>query len=148
MANPELKSSDNGETRARICLNVEDFEEASRSLVELKNRNKKLAREVTLKILRERIGDVFYRAHAFDVLYSAGIEDAVAYIESDGCTESAYFLGAMIDVVTEDAGALIGCDEILRAVSALRRVLEVRTREDDRSLAMKRARFEEAYRLR
>jgi len=148
MAAPKSESADNGEALAGICLDAEDFEEASRSLLELKNANKKLTREVTLKILRERIGDVFYRALAFEVLYSAGIADAVAYIESDGRTESAYVLGAMIDVVMEDAGALTGCDEILRAVSTLRKVLEVRSREDDRSIAMKRARFEEAYRLR
>jgi hypothetical protein len=146
MAAPKVQSADNGEALAGICLDAEDFEEASRSLLELKSANKKLAREVTLKILRERIGDVFYRAHAFDVLYSAGIEDAVAYMESDGRTESAYVLGAMIDVVTEDAGALTGRDEILRAVSALGRVLEVRPQEDDRSIAMKRARFEEVWR--
>jgi hypothetical protein len=130
------------------CLAVEDVEEASSSLLELKKANKTLAREVTLKILRERIGDVFYRALAFDVLYSVAMQDAVAYIGSDGCTESVYVLGAMIDVVTEDAGALTGRDEILKAVSVLRRVLEVRPQDDDRSLAIKRARFEEAYRLR
>jgi len=130
------------------CLAVEDCEEASRSLLELKKANKTLAREVALTILHERIGDVFYRALAFEVLYSVGMQDAVAYIESDGCTESVYVLGAMIDVVTEDAGALTGKDEILKAVSALKRVLEVRPQDDDRSLAIKRARFEEAYRLR
>ena len=146
MAAPKLESDNNGEALAGICLDVEDFEEASRSLLELKSSNKELTREVTLKILRERIGDVFYRALAFDVLYCAGIEDAVAYIESDGSTESAYVLGAMIDVVTEDAGALTGRDDILRAVSALGRVLEVRPQEDDRSIAIKRARFEEAWR--
>jgi hypothetical protein len=146
MAAAKIEYSDNGEALASICLDVEDFEEASRSLLELKSTNKKLTREVTLKILRERIGDVFYRALAFDVLYSAGIEDAVAYIESDGRTESAYVLGAMIDVVTEDFGALTGRDKALKAVSALGRVLEGRPQEDDRSIAIKRARFEEAWR--
>ncbi|NIA55060.1 hypothetical protein HAV22_15595 [Massilia sp. TW-1] len=146
MAAPKLENFGNAEALVVSCLDVDDFEEASRSLLELKKVDKKLAGNVALRILRGRIGDVFYHALAFEVLYSLSMQDAVAYIESDGCTESAYVLGAMMDVVTEDAGALTGRDEILKAVSALKRVLEVRTREDDRSLAMKKARFEDAYR--
>lgn len=140
------KHSSNGEVFAASALAVEDFEEASNALLALKREYKLLAREVALKILREHIGDVFYRALAFEVLYSVALDDAVAYIESDAATESAYVLGSMIDSVTEDAGALEFRDEILKAVLLLQKALRLRSPGELSSLAIQRTRFEEAYR--
>lgn len=141
----EQNTSD-GNALAASSLAPEDFEEASNALLALKKKYKGLAREVTLKILREHIGDVFYRAFAFEILYSVALEDAVAYIESDADTESPYVLGAMIESVTEDAGALTSRDEILKAVLLLRKSLRLRPAEDLGSLAPHIDRFEEAYR--
>lgn len=148
MTTQQERHSSDGEALAATALAVEDFEEASNALLALKRENKLLAREVALKILHERIGDVFYRALAFEVLYSVALNDAVAYIESDAGTESAYVLGAMIESVTEDVGALTSQDEILKAVSLLRKALMLRSSEDLSSLAIQRTRFEEAYRSR
>jgi len=131
---------------AAISLAVEDFEDASSALLALKKEDKLLARDVALKILREQIGDVFYRAHAFEVLYAVALNDAVAYIASDAGTESPYVVGAMIESVTEDAGALESRDEILEAVLLLRKALVLRSSEDLGSLAAQIARFDEAYR--
>lgn len=136
-----------GDALAATALAVEDFEEASNALLALKRGYKQLAREVALRILRKRIGDVFYRALAFEVLYSIALKDAVAYIESDAGCESPYVLGAMIESVTEDAGILTSEDEIHKAVLLLRRALMQRSPEDLVSLAPQKVRFEEAYRL-
>lgn len=130
---------------AARSLTVEDFEDASQALLALKREDRLLAREVALKILREQIGDVYYRALAFDILYSVALNDAVAYIELNAGTESPYVVGEMIESVTEDAGALESRDEILKAVLLLRKSLKLRSSEDIRSLAAQIARFDEAF---
>lgn len=142
------KNLGEGEALAATALAVEDFEEASNAFLALKRKNKLLAREIALKILHERIGDVFYRALAFEVLYSVALSDAVAYIESDAGTENAYVLRSMIESVTEDAGAITSRDEIQKAVLLLRKALMVRSPDDLSSIAIQRTQFEEAYRSR
>lgn len=131
---------------ATSALKVEDFEEAASALLTLKREHKLVARKVALQILREHIGDVFYRAQAFEVLYSVALNDAVAYIESNACTENTYVLGAMIEAVTEDAGALVCRNEIQKAVLFLKDALVRRSSEELSSLGRKTVRFEEAYR--
>lgn len=127
------------------CTIIEDLEAASTALLSLKRKNTFIARDVALKVLKERIGDVFYQAFAFEILYSVALDDAVAYIESDADAESTYVLGAMLEAVTEDVGALSSQDKIMEAVSLLKGIIAHRYEEDLRSIAQKRINFEEAY---
>ena len=127
------------------CLTPEDFEEASEALLTLKNKSRVFAGKVALDILRQRIGDIYYRAHAFDVLYAADPDVAIEYIESCANIESIYVLGTMMASVTEDAGVSEGRDRILKAVALLRQAVSVRPKEELDSIAIKIAEFEEAY---
>lgn len=133
------------EELAITSIAVEDFEEAGHALLALEKENPSLAREVALKILHDSLGDVYYRALAFEVLYSAAFDDALAYIESNAAVESAYVLGAMVEAITEDVGVLVNRDKVLRAASILKKALALRPREELDSLAIKKARFYEAY---
>jgi hypothetical protein len=128
------------------ALVIESFEEASNALLSLRKNHKSRAAEVALKILDQRIGDIFYHALAFEVLYSVSLNDALAYIETKAGDESAYVLGAMLEAVTEDAGAIEYRDEIFKVVSLLRKALMLRSPEDLSAIAIKMTRFEEAYR--
>jgi len=85
---------------------AEDFEQASDALMELERRDKQRAAAVSSRILQDTIGDVFYRAFAFEMLYSVALRDAVAYIEAHARTAEVYVLGAMIEAVTEDSGVV------------------------------------------
>jgi hypothetical protein len=140
------RESDYADVLVKSALVVEDFEESSAALLALKKRYKLRAGEVALQILHECIGDVFYRALAFEVLYAVSLDDAVAYIETCADKESAYVLGAMLTSVTEDVGVLECRGEILKAVSLLRRALLLRSSEDLSALSMQKTRFDDAYR--
>jgi len=139
------KALDCSDVFAKNALTIESFEEASDALLSLKKADKSRARDVALQILHERIGDAFYHALAFEVLYAVSLGDAVVYIEKNARQESVYVLGAMLTAVAEDVGALDGHDEILKAVSLLRQALALRPAEDLQELSTKRAWFEEAY---
>lgn len=142
----QYKMLSSADTLAKCALLVENLEEASDALIELKKNHILLARDVALRVLREHIGDVYYQAHAFDVLYAVSLDDAIAYIESSAGTESSYVLGAMLDSVTEDSGRLEFRDEILKAVSLLRRAFALRSTEDLTTVSKQKAAFDEAYR--
>ena len=141
----QLDQSGHVDILSKRALVVEDFEEASDSLRELRKYHPLQARDVALRILRERIGDVYYQAFAFEILYAVALHDAVAYIESHAESESAYVFGAMLDSVTEDVGALESRDEIQKAVSLLRKALANRSPNDLSTLSSQKADFDAAY---
>lgn len=128
-----------------MSVEPEDFEQASDALMELERRDKRRAAAVSLRILEEKIGDVFYRAFAFEMLYSAALGEAVDYIEEHASTAEVYVLGAMIEAVTEDSGATADQPMIRHAASLLKNALEVRPTTDLLSISEKVSRFEEAY---
>ena len=129
-----------------VALAAVDFEQASNALLDLKKRHKSEAREAASKILSQHIGDVYYQALAFEVLYAVSLEDAVTYIEVKSGNVNPYLLGAMLDCVTEDAGALESRDKIEAAVSLLRAALASRSKEDLDVLSVQSGRFLGAYR--
>ena len=128
-----------------MSVEPEDFEQASDGLVELERRDKRRAAAVSSRILEDRIGDVYYRAFAFEMLYSAALGDAVDYIEEHARTAEVYVLGAMIESVTEDSGAISDRQTIQRAAALLKNALDVRPDADVLSISEKISRFEEAY---
>jgi hypothetical protein len=131
---------------SRRALAGEDFEEASDSLQTLRKFHPLQAREVALQILHERIGDVYYQAFAFDILYAVSLHDAIEYIGSHADCESAYVLGSMLDSVTDDIGALESREEIQKAASLLHKALANRSPEDLSTISSQKAHFDEAYR--
>ncbi|WP_338768673.1 hypothetical protein [Massilia sp. METH4] len=130
---------------AAICLSPEDFEEAAEALLLLERKNRPLAGKVALEVLTARIGDIYYRAHAFDVLYSAALEVAIEYIEMHASTESVYVLGTMLESVMEDSSVFEGRDKILKAVSLLRKAVGARPQDELDSIAEQIALFEVTY---
>lgn len=123
----------------------EDFEQASDALLELERRDKRRAAAVSSRILEDKIGDVYYRAFAFEMLYSAALGNAVDYIEEHARTAEVYVLGAMLEAVTEDAGAISDQQTIQRAAALLKQALDVRPVAEILSISEKIRRFKEAY---
>ena len=144
MTTPTANNSDCN-ALAATALDVEDFGEASNALLELKKKSESQVGEVALRILRESIGDVFYRAFAFEILYSVALNDAISYIDTHAVLDDPYIMGAMLESVTEECGALEGQEQILKAVVSLRKALTLRTAEDLGQIAIQASRFEEAY---
>jgi hypothetical protein len=114
-------------------------------LLALERRDRQRTAAVSRQILEDGIGDVFYRAFAFEVLYSAALGDAVDFIEAHACTAEVYVLGAMIDAVTEDSNASAERQTIQRAAMLLKDALKVRSPTEIVSISEKISRFEEAY---
>lgn len=115
---------------AESTLILDSFEEASDALIELKELDKSRARDVALKILNQKIGDTFYQAFAFEILYATSVNDAIAYIENKSHEESTYVLGAMLTAVAEDVGTYDQRNAVSKAISLLRQELTLRTAEE------------------
>lgn len=128
-----------------MSVEPEDFDEASDALLELERRDRQRAATVSRQILEGGIGDVFYRAFAFEVLYSAALGDALDYIEAHARTAEVYVLGTMIDAVAEDSNASADQQTIRRAATLLKNVLKVRPPTEIVSISEKISRFDEAY---
>lgn len=128
-----------------MSLEPDDFEQAADALMELERRDKRRAATVSPRILEDKIGDVFYRAFAFEVLYSAALGDAVDYIGKHASTAEVYVLGAMVEAVTDDSGAIADQQIIQRGAALLKQALDVRPVAEVLSISEKIRRFEEAY---
>lgn len=121
---------DDADALAAICLAPENFEEASEILLALKSTNRPLAGRVALGILTSRIGDIYYRAHAFDILYTVSQDAAIEYIELNASAESVYVLGTMLEDLMEDACVSDGQIRIMQTISLLRKALNDRLGEE------------------
>lgn len=130
------------------ALTLEDFygfDEAADALIELKEKDKSLAGQVAQKILNDRVGDIYYQAFAFGMLYSISLDDAVSYMRSNALTQSPYVLGAMLDEVTMDMGAIDNRDKVFEAVCVLKGTLSLRFGDDLSSISEKITEFMNAY---
>ncbi len=130
------------ESRALI---VEDFDEAVEAFNTLTMLDKTRARHVALNILHQDIGDVFYQANAFEVLYDIDISDAVTYMEANASSVAPYILQSMLTCVAVDVGATENRDAVMKGVAALRHALNVRSTDDLQKIQEKRKFFEDAY---
>lgn len=139
------KASRSADALAQSALVIQDFDVAGDALLALTTTDKDRARDVALKILHDRIGDVFYQALAFEMLYDVSLADAVAYIQLNAMKESAYVFGAMLSSVAEDVNAPDGRDQIVLAVSVLRKALALRSAKELDEISKKRAWFEKTY---
>jgi hypothetical protein len=130
------------ESRALI---VEDFDEAVDALDMLARLDKIRARQVALNILRQDIGDVFYQANAFEVLYDIDISEAVRYMEANASSVDLYILQSMLTCVAVDVGATGNRDTVMKGVVALRHALNSRSTDELQKIHEKRKFFETAY---
>lgn len=130
------------ENRALI---VEDFDEAVEALNTLTTVDKTRARNITLNILHKDIGDVFYQANAFEVLYDIDISGAVTYMEANASSVDPYILQSMLTCVAVDVGATENRDAVMKGVEALRHALNFRSADDLQKVKEKRNFFEDAY---
>lgn len=111
-------------------LGKEDFYASSSALIELKKKNPEKALNVSIRILDEKLLDVFFQAFAFEILYSISLSDALIYIEANIRNVDAYILGAMLSSVAEDVGLVAGKDEIMKAVALLKDELSKRSKNE------------------
>ncbi|NHZ94285.1 hypothetical protein [Massilia sp. CCM 8734] len=124
---------------------VEDFDEGGDALQALAKLDKARAREVALRILREEIGDVYYQASAFDVLYGISAPDAVRYMEAAATTVDPYILGSMLTEIAVDSGYIEHQALVAKAVPLLRRALASRTTKELSAIEASVKHFEETY---
>jgi hypothetical protein len=129
------------------ALVVEDFDEAMEALRMPKTVDKGRAQQVALKILHEGIGDVFYQAYAFEVLYDISVADAVKYVEENSSTVDPYILGSMLTCIAVDVESIENRDYVAKAVTALRRAIAIRSIEDLSKIREPREFFEDAFPL-
>lgn len=124
---------------------VEDFDEGGDALQALAKLDKARAQEVALRILREQIGDVYYQAGAFDVLYGISAPDAVWYMEEAAAIVDPYILRAMLTEIAVDSGYIEHQDLVAKAVPILRRALACRTAEELSAIESSRKLFDDTY---
>ncbi|MEF2269952.1 hypothetical protein V3C40_24495 [Janthinobacterium sp. LS2A] len=130
---------------ARTALIVEDFDDAMGALGVIKAIDKSRAKDVALKILKLHVGDVFYQAYAFEILYDISLSDAVKYMEENANMVHPYILRSMLACVAIDAGLIDSRSEILSAVGTLRCVLMSRSLDDLSEVHEQKKFFEDAF---
>lgn len=84
-------------------LLLEDFDDASRALVELKYINKEKAKKLAYEILVKKQGDVYLQATAFDIYYSIDRTEGLKYIENFLDEVDLILFRSMIECFTEDS---------------------------------------------
>ncbi|UOD29575.1 hypothetical protein INH39_30005 [Massilia violaceinigra] len=124
---------------------VEDFDEGGDALQALKKLDKTRAQAVALRILREQIGDVYYQAGAFDVLYGVSAPDAVRYMEEAASIVDPYILSAMLTEIAVDSGYIEHQALVAKAVPILRRALACRSMEELGAIEASIKHFDETY---
>ena len=130
---------------ARCAVNVLDFDEGSDALKQLLKLDPIRARDASLVILKNKIGDQSYRAFAFDILYLISIPDALDYIVEYAAVEDATVIGEMLEFVTDDFGAEDAHFDLMEAASALRAYLSTRSAGDFEQLSERIAAFNEKF---
>lgn len=126
-------------------VEIDSYQEASAALVSLLQLDKTRAQELAQGILANDIGDVYFQATAFDVLYTASKFTGVDYICRHAASAEPYLLGAMLSAVAEDSGTLEGVDDLMRAVSCLRAALRLRPADELAKISSKVNWFNETY---
>lgn len=112
---------------ANQILRAEDYEESSRLLIILGEKDQLRAGQVALALLNKSIGDKYLRGFAFEMLYTYARPVAIQYIAENAISADLHILEAMLSAVTEDSGADDGKDEVLQAVRQLRQVIALRS---------------------
>lgn len=85
-----------------IVFDLEDYEAATEALTEISNADPLGATELSLNILNEKRGDVYFQAHAFDILYSVNRREAIVFVEKNYEIVDLMVLNSILECVAVD----------------------------------------------
>ena len=109
---------------------LEDFREAEQALLSLKKIDPQKAKDLSLSILAERKGDIFFQSGAFEVLYSVDRASALSYVEENISSVELDLLNTIMESVTEDSGLVKEEPRLLEVAKCIhRRLSEVSDNE-------------------
>ena len=100
-----------------IIDKLENFEEATDALTDLKYLNPERAGEAAFQILSKQRGDSHFQARAFEILYSVDQKLSIDFLNENLETVNLDILGAILECITEDA-PLVEDNKDLRKVLA------------------------------
>lgn len=107
------------------CL--EDYEEASAALIEIKQRTPAICANLAFHILDKALGDRYLQAFAFGMLYSTDRNRAFSWMRQHASNCDAYVFGSILTSIGIDAGLLEEVPELSEMVRMLRHVIAART---------------------
>lgn len=131
----------------QTALEMSDMDQIGDALSELQQFHPAEARSVCLKILRDKLGDVYYQASAFDTLYDLNYVEGVDYIKNNAFSEDWYVVESMLYQVGADATILDERPEVVVAYDVLKRALSLRPAHEIESLKDGITYFEDGLRL-
>lgn len=114
----------------KIIESLENYEEATDALIELKNINKDKTKTLSKEILYNKRGDVYFQAFAFHILYSISSTEAINFAKINLSTLPVYLLGAVVEQATEESGIIDEDEELKRFVTDLKSFLQTRKESD------------------
>jgi len=82
---------------------LDNYEEAAEALSELAFSNKDEAEKLSLEILKNGLGDIFFQASAFDTLYEVNYKSAISFANKKLAGIHIYLLNTIINNVTVDS---------------------------------------------
>lgn len=115
---------------------LEDYEQASKALMEVVHREPATGGQLALNLLRSKAGDEHLRAFAFSMLYRANRASAFEYLQQNSSTSEPAVFGAMLGEVAEDVGLLSESAELRQMVAYLQSA--ILRRPDNDADSMKR----------
>jgi PHD/YefM family antitoxin component YafN of YafNO toxin-antitoxin module len=110
----------NEEKLAAVVQDLEDFDEATIALTELKHVNPERAGEIASNILENGKGDSHFQASAFEILYSVNQPGALFYIENNSELVDLVVFRSMLESVTEDSSLVQINHDLLLAAKTLK----------------------------
>lgn len=102
---------------------LEDYEEASKALLQIVHRAPATGERLALDLLRSNAGDVHLRAFAFSMLYRANKDTAFEYVRENASTCEARVFGAMLGEIADDVGLFDDSVDLQEMVAHLRSVI-------------------------
>jgi hypothetical protein len=124
---------------------LEDYEQASQSLMDVVHVDPVTGGKLALNILKSNSADVYFRYFAFCMLYRANRSAAFEYITEHSSTCDSEVFGSMLCEISEDSGLYSDSCEIQKAVSQLKLALLQRSDIDIKSIGKNLHDFLEAY---
>lgn len=95
-----------------ILEKLEDYEEASEALLELKSLNPLVAEDYCRRTLQNEAGDIYYRAIVLDTLYSLNRSFALSFVLENLDRLPDYVLAAALSNVVADEGIVPDAEDL------------------------------------
>lgn len=114
----------------QVIRSLEDYDQATNALIELKYKNPSRAGELAFDILKNGEGDSHLQASAFEVLYSVDHLDSLDYISKSVNSVDLLVLRSMLECVTEDSSLVQDSGELQQAVERLKKRVKELSSDD------------------